>query len=193
MIIGMPHICTIYRRAKKQKLTYSGGAGTPTVGQTLSQTTGVAPNTVTVTAVVDTVATGYIVVKTLSGLFTPGVAITTATFSGTLTTQEDYKNTLDEYQYYWKVDQSNVKCKFYRSKAKFIVSIQGASYSRPLKCALPTTINITPTNSGDFKINTTETLFVGTYTLNELFPAQSFGKAVDHFETELVYVLAGVS
>ena len=180
MIHEMPHLCTILKRQKKQKLTYTGGAGTPVVGETVTG------GTSTYTGIVDRVATGYIVVKTLTGTFTVGETITTALFSGTLATISYYQNSSGEYEYYWDIDKANVRCKFYRSSARIIVIAPGATIDRPLKCALPSTTTITAKTAIDYKISTTETQFDGTYSISNFVPLQGLSLRIDHFEVTLV-------
>ena len=134
MIGGLAHTCTLQKRNRKKKFTYTNGAGTPTAGQTVTGGTSGA------TAVIDKVATGYIVVKTLVGAFTTNETITTTTFSGKLSAQADYLNQSGEYEYYWSNDQLLVPCRFYYSVLGGrgeVVHETGQLIDQPLKCALP--------------------------------------------------------
>ena len=107
------HTCTIQRRYMKQKFTYTGGTGTPTVGQTLTG------GTSHKTAVIDQIFSGYLVMKNLSGTFTIGETVTTTTFSGTLSAMADVKDSTNDptVNYYWMDDQTSVPCRFFVSRS----------------------------------------------------------------------------
>jgi hypothetical protein len=77
------HSATLHHNGNKQALSYTAPTGTATAGQTVTATTSHA------TAVIDTVASPMIV-KTVSGTFAPGETISTATWSATLVSQDDY-------------------------------------------------------------------------------------------------------
>jgi hypothetical protein len=160
-------------------MTYSSGTGTPAPAQVVTGATS------HFTAVVDKVATGYIVVKTLTGTFTPGETISTATFSGSLTAQTDYQNNSSEYEFYWDTNQSNVACRFYRGKSMYNFSEKGVSMGRDSKCSLPTTVNITPQTMKEYRIGTSEAMFSGTYSIEQIYPFTGMGIRVDHLEAVL--------
>lgn len=174
-MFGLIHICTVQKRNRKKKFTYTGGTGAAVVGQTV---TGVTSHK---TAVVDKVVTGYVVVKTLSGTFTTTETITTATFSGTLSAQEDYQNQSKEYEYYWTDDQTLVPCRFYyQSGGKGVTLISpGELKDMPLKCALGPEVVI---SALECRIKTTDVVFSGTYDIQALHPKSDI-LGLNHYES----------
>ncbi len=76
-------VTLIHSGGYKQDLSFTAATGAPTTGQTVTGTTSHA------TAKIDTVASPM-VVKTVTGAFTPGEVISTATWSATLGTQSDH-------------------------------------------------------------------------------------------------------
>jgi hypothetical protein len=172
------HTATIQKRHRMQKITYTGSSGTPVVAQTVTGTTS------HVTAVISALGTGYLVVKTLSGTFTAGEAITIGiTFAATLGTQTDYVNQSGEYQYYWSDDQTSVACRFgYSGGGKGeIIHETGQLLDQPLKCLLPSTTTI---DLIDYRIVTLNTGFVGTYDLSTLYPISNV-TALNHYTAVL--------
>ena len=190
MILGADHICTVQKRYKKQQLTYTGSTGTPVFGQTVTG------GTSHKTAVIDRLGSGLIVVKTLSGNFTPTETITIGTspvpgytFSATLSAQADYEKSAGSYDYYWTTDQSNVVCRFYQGGGRGVIILTpGATVDQPLRCALPTSVNITQMTAMDYRIVTTETQFAGTYSIQNFFPKSGMAVRIDHFEATLKVV-----
>lgn len=184
-MIGLIHACTLQKRNRKKKLTYTSGSGTPVVGQTV---TGGASGK---TAVIDKVSTGYIVVKTVSGAFTIGETLTVGTnppgftFSGTLSAQADYQNQSGEYEYYWTNDQTSVPCRLYYSGSAYsgsakgeIIHETGQLLDQPLKCALPSTVTV---SSLEYRIVNTVTGFSGTYDIQALYTLSGIS-GIDHYE-----------
>jgi hypothetical protein len=180
MIMGLIHTATVQKRNRKQKFTYTGGTGTPVVGQTLTGATSHK------TAVVDKVATGYVVVKTLSGAFTTTETISTATLTGaTLSVQADYKNQSGEYEYYWTDNQTSVPCRFYHQGGKGVVNHEtGQLLDLPLKCAFEPGVTI---SSLEYRLVSTNTGFIGTYDIQSLY-VRSGLSGIDHYEAVVTVV-----
>ncbi|MDD1729818.1 MAG: hypothetical protein LUQ50_12200, partial [Methanospirillum sp.] len=159
----MDSTCTIQRRRKKQKLSYTSGSGTPTIGQTV--TGGTSHQTTEIARV----GTGYIVVKTVSGSFTIGETLTSLTFSGTLSVIADYQNQSGEYEYYWSDDQTLVPCRFGYSgsdKKGLIIHETGQLLDLPVKIALPDSITLVGTQAEwaeNYRIVSTTPGFYGTF------------------------------
>lgn len=154
---GQIHTCTIQRRYLSQKMTYTGSSGTPVVGQTVTGTTS------TKTAVITRLFSGYLVVRTLSGTFTPGETITIGiTFSATMGTCTDYKNEQGSPEYYWKDDQTSVACRFYYGGkgGNAVLSSTGTMSLKPLSVMLPSSVTIA---DRIYRIVTTATGYAGTY------------------------------
>jgi hypothetical protein len=181
---GLVHTCTLQKRARKKKFTYTGSTGTPAVGQTITGGTSLK------TAVIDKTGTGYLIVKTLSGTFTTTETITVGTapgytFSATLSAQEDYRNQSGEYEYYWSNDQTSVACRFYYSGAKggkgAIIHETGQLLDQPLKCALPASCTV---DSLEYRVVNTVTGFAGTYDVITLYPLTGVA-VIHHYEAVL--------
>jgi hypothetical protein len=176
----MDATCTIQRRQKKQKLSYTSGSGTPTVGQTV--TGGTSHQTAEITRV----GTGYIVVKTVSGAFTVGETIRTGVFSGTLSGISDYQNQSGEYEYYWSDDQTLVACRFGYSgsdKKGLIIHETGQLLDLPLKVTLPDTITLVGTQeqwAEDYRIVSTTVGFTGTYQILTPYVVKGL-TGIDHY------------
>ncbi len=183
-MFGLVHTCTLQKRNRKKKFTYIGGTGTPVVGQTIAGVTSLK------TAVVDKVATGYIVVKTLSGTFTTTETITIGTnppgftFSATLSAQEDYKNQSGEYEYYWTNDQTGVTCRYYYSGSGgkgAVIHETGQLIDQPLKCGLPASCTVAAL---EYRVVNTVTGFSGTYDIITLYPLTGVA-TIHHYEAVL--------
>jgi hypothetical protein len=180
MIGGAPHSCTIQKRNRKQKFSYTGSTGTPVAGQTVTG------GTSTETAVIAKLGSGYLVVEDLSGTFTTTETITIGTgpgytFSATLSAQADYQNQSGEYEYYWSNDQTSVTCRFYYSGSSSkgaIIHETGQLIDQPMKCALPATCTVA---SLEYRIYTTSTGFSGTYDIITLYPLTGVA-SIDHYE-----------
>lgn len=179
-LVFMSSRCTIQKRYKKQKFSYTGGTGAPAVGQTV--TGGTSLNT----AVISKLGTNYMVLKDLSGSFTNGENISTTTFSGKLSSQTDYENQYGEFEYYWSDDQTSVPCRFgYAGNDKKGVFIHetGQLLDLPVKVVLPDTIALTraqDTWATEYRITTTASGFSGTYQI--LTPYVSNGiSGIDHY------------
>lgn len=179
-LVFMSSTCNILKRAKKQKLTYSGGTGTPAAGQTVTGATSKK------TGVISKLATGYLVVKDLSGSFTVGETISTTTFSGALSAQADYENSYGESEYYWATDQSSVACRFGYSgteKKGVFIHETGQLLDLPVKVALPDTITLTGDQddwAAEYRITTTTTGFSGTYEILTPYISQGL-TGIDHY------------
>ena len=171
------HTATIQKRHRMQKLTYTGATGTPAVAQTVTG------GTSHKTAVISALGSGYLVVKTVSGTFTNGEAITTSTLSATLGTQTDYVNQSGEYQYYWSNDQTGVTCRFsYTTAGKGeTIHESGQLLDQPLKCLLLPTVTIDPL---DYRVVTTDAGFAGTYDIASLYPVTGV-TALNHYSAVL--------
>jgi len=184
MTTSFIHTCTLQKRNRKKKFTYTGGTGTPVVGQTITGGTSLK------TAVIDKVATGYLVVKTLSGTFTTTETITVGanppgfTFSGTLSAQADYQNQSGEYEYYWTNDQTSIPCRFYYSGGGgkgVTVTESGEILDQPLKCALPNSCTV---EALEYRVVNTVTGFTGTYDIATLYPLTG-PATINHYEAVL--------
>jgi len=173
------HLCTIQKRNRSQKMTYTAGTGTAAVGQTVTGAT--SHNT----AVIRTLATGYIIATTISGTFTPGETLSTATWSATLGTQTDYLNSSGEFEYYWSDDQISVPCRFFTDTGPTVVIGPGQFEEMSTKLMLPATTTI---DSLDYRVYTTQAGFAGTYrikgSVHSLYGFQS-GTVIHHRECEL--------
>jgi len=165
-----PHTCTLQKRIRKKKFSYTTATGTPVVGQTITGGTSLK------TALIGKFGSGYLIVKTLSGMFTTGETITIGTgpgytFSATLSAQEDYRNQSGEYEYYWSDDQSGVACRFYYSGAKGgkgeIIHETGQLLDQPLKCGLPASWT---GEALEYRVVNTVTGCSGTYDIITLYP-----------------------
>lgn len=176
----MSSTCTIQKREKKQKLSYTGGTGTPAVGQTV---TGASSHE---TAVITKLGTGYLVVKDLSGSFTNGETISTSTFSGTLSSQADFANTYGDPEYYWSDDQTLVPCRFGYSgsdKKGVFIHETGQLLNLPVKVVLPDTITLVGNQDGwatEYRISTSAPGFAGTYQILTPYVSQGIS-GVDHY------------
>jgi len=174
---GYRHICTIQKRYPKQRATHTGGSGTPVEGQTVvgAQTS--------VTGRVDSVATGYLVLRDLSGDLMLGEAISTPTWSGVLSALADHANSSKEIQHYYEDDQIGVACKVYfpsgRPRSR---TDAGEALDTPLKCALPPTAVFDLNEVYRIKIHSCE--FGGLYDIEN--PKPLGGQySLDHYEVVL--------
>jgi hypothetical protein len=179
-----PHLCTLQKRYRKQKLSYTTGSGTPVVGQTVIGGTSLE------TAEISRVGTGYIVVKNQTGTFTIGEIITTSTFSGTLSAQADYQNQSGEYDYYWSDDQVLVPCLFYypgREGKGLIIHETGQLLDQPVKVALPPSITLVGTQAGwaeNYRVVSTVDGFSGTWQIVSPYALTGI-TGIDHYEMVL--------
>jgi len=176
MTHGMTQLCTLQKRNRVQTMTYTAGSGTPAVGQTVTG------GTSHQTAVIRTLATGYIIAKTVSGTFTPGETITTATWSATLGTQTDYQNSSKEYEYYWTDDQPSIPCSFYTDTGPTVVIGPGQMEEMSTKVMLPPTVTV---DSLNYRVYTTQAGFEGTYRIKGSVHACYGFPKLDHYELEL--------
>jgi hypothetical protein len=176
----MSSVCTIQRRHRKQKLSYSSGSGTPAVGQTVSGATSHH------TAEITRVSTGYIVVKTVSGAFTIGETISTTTFSGTISDQADYQNQSKEFEHYWSDDHPSVPCRFGYAGDKnsgLMIHETGQLLDLPLKVALPDSITFVGTQAEwaeNYRIVSTVPGFKGTFQILTPYVVNGIS-GIDHY------------
>lgn len=176
--MNLIHSCTLQKRYRKQKFTYSSSTGTPVVGQTITGQTSLK------TAVIDKLGTGYLIVKTLSGTFTPGETIkVSTTFSATFGVATDFQNQSGEYEYYWLNDQTSVTCRFYYKTEGDGTTLHesGQMNTQTLKGAFLATATIA---QFEYRIVTTATGFAGTYDITGLYP-KSGVSGIDHYEAVL--------
>lgn len=177
-MLNLIHTCTLQKRNRKQKFTYSAATGTPVIGQTITGQTSLK------TAVIDKVGTGYLIVKTLSGTFTPGEQIkVSTTFTATFGAATDYQNQSGEYEYYWTNDQTSVPCRLYYKTEGDGTSLQesGQMNSQTLKAAFLSTATLA---LFEYRVVSAVTGFVGTFDISGLYPKSSIG-SIDHFEAIL--------
>lgn len=181
-MLNLIHTCTLQKRYRKQKFTYSGSTGTPVVGQTITG------QTLLKTAVIDKLGTGYLIVKTLSGVFTAGETITVGTgpgftFSATFGVATDYQNQSGEYEYYWTNDQTSVSCRFYYKTEGDGTTLNesGQMNLQTLKAAFLSTATMA---LFEYRVLSTVTGFVGTFDISGLYPKTGIG-SIDHFEAIL--------
>jgi len=181
-MIGLKHLCTIQKRNRKQKFTISGITGTAVVGQTITGQTS------TKTAVIDKVSAAYLVVKTLSGTFTPGEQIkVSTTFTATFGTTSDYQNQSGEYEYWYSNNQLTVPCRFYYSGSSgkgAIIHETGQLLDQPVKCAFPPSVTIATL---EYRVVSTVAGFTGTYDITTLYPLNGIS-GIDHYEAVLKVV-----
>jgi len=176
------HTCTIQKRHHKQKLTYKTGTGAFTVGLTVTGGTSHA------TGIIDrksgTVATGYLILKTVSGTFQNNEPLTdTATGAAVADgANADYYNDSREPEWYWANDQTSVPCKFYFPRSGYvIVHDTGERIDESLKMFLNPSVTIDATN---YRIVSTETEFTGTFIIEALY-AMTFTYGIHHYELTL--------
>lgn len=184
MTEGLIHSCTLQIRNRKKKFSYTGGAGAPVVAQTV---TGAVSGE---TAIIDKIGTGYIVVKSISGTFTTGEGLSTGTWSGTLSAQEDYRNQSGEYEYFWTDDQADVSCRFYYpgSKGKGAVYVlPGEKADVPMKCMVDGSSTI---EEQEYRIVSVVPGYSGIFGITSCYPMYADSATVpDHYEAVLTEVL----
>lgn len=181
----LAHTCNILKREKKQKLNFDTGTGTFTKGLTVSGATSKA------TAVIDKVsgtATGYLVLKNITGTF-QNDEILTDTGSGAAVANgvcTDWQNSYGEYEYYWPVDQSSVDCRFYYAGNKGqgktrVIHETGQLIDLPLSLILPGTVTV---ETLDYRIDGTSGPFQDVYSIETCYSV-SGRAAIDHYELVL--------
>jgi hypothetical protein len=174
---GFRHVCTIQRRYVQQRLTFTGGSGTPVAGQPVVGADSSA------LGVVDSVSAGYIVLRFVSGTFEAGEAISTTTWSGTLSAQVDHTNSNREPLHYFEDDQIGLACKVYfpsgRPRSR---TDAGEADNAPLKCALPSEAILDEDEVYRIKIHGCE--FAGVYDVINPKPLGGLA-ALDHYEMVL--------
>jgi hypothetical protein len=172
--VGFRHKCTIQRRYVKQRLAFTGGAGAPAVDQTVVGADSSA------SGVVDSVSMGYIVLRFVSGAFEAGEAISTTTWSGTLSAQIDHTNAGREPAHYFEDDQIGLACKAYFPSGRPRTRTDaGEAEDTPLKCALPSEAIFVEDETYRIKIHGCE--FAGVYDIVNLKPLGGL-VALDHYE-----------
>jgi len=158
----LKNTCTLQKRVRSQKMTYSASTGTPAVGMTITGATSHK------TAVITRLFTNYFVVKSLSGTFTNGETIASgALFSATLGTVTDYSNSTGEPEYYWTDDQTFVPCRFYYpggTSAGWMTE-KGVYVTKSLQVTLPPSITIADCA---YRLKTTDANYAGTYEMTFL-------------------------
>jgi len=178
-LVFMSSSCTIQKRCKKQKFTYTSGTGAPGLNQTLTGSQSQA------TAVISKIGSGYLVLKDLVGAFTTGETISTTTFSGTLSAQTDFENSYGEPEFYWGTDQTLVPCRFgYSGSGKGVfIHETGQLLDLPVKVVLPDSITLAGTQDNwatEYRLSTSTPGFAGTYQI--LSPYVSNGISdIDHY------------
>jgi len=179
----LTHTCNLLKRAKKQKLLFDGGTGTFTKGLTVTGATSKA------TAVIDkvsgTVASGYLVLKNITGTFLNDEVLTDTGTGAAVANGvcSDYQNSYGEYEYYWNTDQSSVPCRFYfsgKDKAR-IIHETGQLIDQPLSVVLPATVTVT---TGEYRIYSSSGAWSGTWDIQTVYPLSNRA-AVDHYEAVL--------
>ena len=150
MIGSLPHTCTIQRRYQKQKLSYASGTVAFHAGATVAG--GVSGATAVTDRIVGTTATGYLIVKNVTGTFN-GTELLTETIGATPhgsatmnAAQSGYKNDSNEVEYYWIANQSAVMCRFFSMRAKVTVLTPGQFPGLAPYLILPSTVTIDPLN-----------------------------------------------
>lgn len=182
----LTHTCNLLKRAKKQKLLFDGGTGEFTKGLTVSGATSKA------TAVIDkvsgTVASGYLVLKNITGTFQNDEVLTdTATGAAVANgVCADWQNSYGEYEYYWPIDQSYVDCRFYYAGNKGqgktrVIHETGQMIDLPLSVILPGTVTV---SSAEYRIEGTSGPFQEVYSIETCYSV-SGRSAVDHYEAVL--------
>lgn len=177
----MIHTCTIQRRYVRQRLTFSAGAGTPVIGQTVTGADS-GEEGVIVRAGAD-----FLIVQAGGAAFTPGEAISTPTWSATLSGQADSKNQSGEQEQYWTDDQTGIPCRFYVKAGGFgqYRHEAGDMPDSSIACLLPSSVTIGKTG---YRIATTAAEYAGQYDILKLYP-RSGGAGLHHYEAELSEVL----
>lgn len=179
----LTHTCNLLKRAKKQKLNYDGGTGAFVAGRTVTGATSKA------TAVIDkvsgTVASGYLVLRSVSGVFQNDENLTDTGTGAAVANGvcSDYQNSYGEYEYYWNTDQSSVPCRFYfsgKDKAR-IIHETGQLIDQPLSIVLPSTVTV---STGEYRIYSSSGAWGGTWDIQTVYPLSNRA-AVDHYEAVL--------
>jgi hypothetical protein len=187
-VIGsLPHTCTIQRRYPKQKLSYVSGTVAFHSGATVTEATSGA--TAVIDRVVGTAATGYLILKAVTGTFVGSKTLTdngsapvgTATSSGTAS---DYKNDSNELEYYWTNDQTGVICRFYTMKSRVTVLTPGQFPGLSPYVILPGTVTIAPLTYRILSTTAGYTPTSGLYGILGL-KAPYNRMTVDHYTAEL--------
>jgi hypothetical protein len=174
----MIHTCTIQRRYSKQKFPYTGSTGSPTVGATLTGAT------THKTAVVDQLFTGYLVVRDLTGSFSPGeiISITSPAFSATLGAAVVFANTFNEAEYYWLDDQVSVPCRFYNKGGGARTTDSGQHVFALPKVKLDGSVTILEKS---YRIVSTIPGAAGTFSIERVKPLWEFGEVPAHYECDI--------
>jgi hypothetical protein len=176
MTHGLVHACTISDRRAKRKITYTSGTGTPALSQEVIGATSKA------TAVIDRVSTGYIVIKSVVGTFANAETISSTTWSGTISSQEDYMNQSREIEYYWTAQSSTTPCRFYYKSIKpVMISESGILLSRIPMCMLDGSVTISESEN---RIASTVTGFVGIWNITSI-ATRCLCSTPHHFELAL--------
>ena len=186
MIGSLPNTCTIQRRYQKQKLSYATGTAAFHAGATV--TGGVSGATAVIDRIIGTTATGYLIVKTVTGAFNGTELLTdNGTPHGSATmnaAQAVYKNDSGEYEYYWKDDQTAVMCRFFTMKSRVTVLTPGQFPGLSPYLVLPSTVTFDDLN---YRIKSTTTGYQpasGIYTILSHKAPQN-RMVIDHFTLEL--------
>lgn len=183
MLTGwLTHTCNLLKRAKKQKLNFDTGTGAFTKGLVVSGATSKA------TAVIDKVsgtATGYLILKSVSGTFQNDETLTDTGTGAAVANGvcADYQNSYGEYEYYWNTDQSSVPCRFYfsgKDKAR-IIHETGQLIDQPLSVVLPSTVTV---STGEYRISAATGAWAGTWDIQTVYPLSN-RTATDHYEAVL--------
>ncbi len=180
------HTCTIQKRHFKKKLAYKTGTVAFTVGATLTGTTSHATGVISRKSGI--VATGYLVLKDLSGTFQNGEAITDSSGGAAVAdgVTSDYYLDSKEPDYYWSDDQTSVPCKFYFPRQGYvIVGPAGEQIDESLKLFLNPSVTIDAT---EYRIVSTQAEFIGTFIIAALY-AMTFTYGIHHYELTLKEML----
>jgi len=183
MVGGLIHTCTIQRQYARQRLTFTAGAGTPVIGQTVTGADSGEEGVIIRIGMGEEGVDDYIIIEAENAVFTIGEVIGTPTWSGILSTQIDSKNASGELEQYWINDQTGVRCRFYVKSSGFGQTRHDAGdlVTATIACILPPTVTI---ESSKYRIVSATSGYSGVYTIVNLYPRSS-GGGLHHYEVGL--------
>jgi hypothetical protein len=178
-MFSAPHTATVGRLVLNYSLNYDGGSAVFTAGKTLTGVTSHATATIVSTG---SAASGTLVIHSISGTFQNDEVLSdNGTIPGAAVVNGTASITLDTYGQQSKTSvTSSVSCRFFN-----IVSTNPATgavlYPQDsLAVLLPPTTTVA---SGDTLVST-DTGYVGTFTVGEVKPAYALG-ALHHYTAQL--------
>jgi len=180
-----PDLCTILRRHPKQKLSYASGTSAFHAGATVTGGTSGAIATID-RAAVGTTATGYLIVRSVTGTFQSGEIITDngspAGHAQLSVAPAVYLNGSNEREYYWLNDQANVSARFYQMASRMQVLGAGEYPAMDVFVHLPGNVTV---QEEEYRISTTNEGVTGLYQILGPIRTPRNMWGVDHYECKL--------